>query len=202
MVAGTSASAYGVAGVSVNGTGASTANGYSNWVVTVGGLIVGTNTLTATAADNYSPPDIETNVVHVIYLAGAYDGNGDGLPDLWQLHYFGCVTCPAAAPGNDADGSGFSNLQDYLAGVDPTNPVAFRITSVLRTGVDLAVAWTMGPGRTNALQATAGNASGYNTNNFTDIFTVTNTVGTVTNYVDHGAATNIPARFYRVRLVP
>src|ERR1017187_6055716 len=202
-VAGTSASAYGVAAVSVNGMGASTANGYGNWVVTVGGLIIGPKTLTATAADNYVPPDIATNVVHVIYAAGSYDGNGDGLPDLWQLQYFGCVTCPAAAPGNDADGSGFSNLQDYLVGVDPTNPsAAFRITSVLRTGVNVLVTWTMGPGRTNALQATAGDASGYNTNDFTDIFTVTNTVGAVTNYVDHGAATNIPGRYYRVRLVP
>ena len=40
------------------------------------------------------------------------------------------------------------------------------------------------------------------TNNFTDIFTVTNTVGTVTNYLDTGATTNFPSRYYRVRLVP
>lgn len=42
----------------------------------------------------------------------------------------------------------------------------------------------------------------YDTNNFTDIFTVTNTVGVVTNYLDVGAATNVPTRYYRVRLVP
>ena len=61
----------------------------------------------------------------------------------------------------------------------------------------------MGSGRTNVLQATAGDASGgYNTNSFTDIFTVTNTVGTTTNYLDVGAATNAPSRYYRVRLVP
>jgi hypothetical protein len=60
-----------------------------------------------------------------------------------------------------------------------------------------------GTGKTNALQATTGNAGGsYGTNNFTDIFTVTNTVGSVTNYVDRGAVTNFPSRFYRVRLVP
>jgi len=54
-----------------------------------------------------------------------------------------------------------------------------------------------------ALQAAAGAAnSGYGTNNFTDIFTVTNTIGTVTNYLDIGGATNQPARYYRVRLVP
>ena len=40
------------------------------------------------------------------------------------------------------------------------------------------------------------------TNNSAAIFTVANTVGTTTNYLDVGAATNVPAFFYRVRLVP
>ena len=30
----------------------------------------------------------------------------------------------------------------------------------------------------------------------------TNTVGGVTNYLDLGLATNAPARYYRIRLVP
>jgi hypothetical protein len=51
------------------------------------------------------------------------------------------------------------------------------------------------------LQRTAG-ASGSFSNNFATIFTVANTVGTTTNYLDLGAATNVPAFFYRVRLVP
>jgi hypothetical protein len=63
----------------------------------------------------------------------------------------------------------------------------------------------MAPGATNTLQAAAGGGSGgYSTNGFTDIFVVTNntTIGTVTNYLDLGAATNRPARYYRARLVP
>ena len=47
-----------------------------------------------------------------------------------------------------------------------------------------------------------GAAGSYSTNNFAAIFTVTNTVGTTTNYLDVGAATNEPAFYYRVRLVP
>ena len=39
-------------------------------------------------------------------------------------------------------------------------------------------------------------------NYFTAIFTVTNTVGTTTNFLDAGAATNVPAFYYRIRLVP
>ena len=59
-----------------------------------------------------------------------------------------------------------------------------------------------GVGRTNALHLSVGDASGDYSNNFAAIFTVTNTVGTATNYLDVGAATNTPARYYRVRLVP
>jgi hypothetical protein len=56
----------------------------------------------------------------------------------------------------------------------------------------------MGSGKTNVLErATAlGGAS-----SFTDAFTVL-TVGSITNYLDVGAATSAPARYYRVRLGP
>ncbi len=60
-----------------------------------------------------------------------------------------------------------------------------------------------GIGRTNALQSTAGSSNGsYDTNTFVDVFVVTNTLDTTTNYLDAGAATNSPIRYYRVRLVP
>jgi hypothetical protein len=135
------------------------------------------------------------------------DSDGDGVPDWWTQEYFGHPTGQAADNSlatDDPDGTGFTVLQDYLAGLDPTNSASsFRIISIAPSGIDLLVTWTMGPNRTNALQATAGDATGnYNTNNFLDIFTVTNTVGTTTNYLDTGAATNFPARYYRVRLIP
>ena len=167
----------------------------------VNGLGVGTNTLTVLAGDNAAPANFATKVIHVIYAAGSFDGNGDGLPDLWQIQYFGCVGCPRAAPGSDPDGDGMSNPQEYLAGTDPTNSASsFRITSVAPQSSDLLVTWTMGSGRTNALQAAS--SGGYNPNGYTDIFIVTNTVGTTTNYLDIGGITNVPARYYRVRVVP
>ena len=97
-----------------------------------------------------------------------------------------------------------SNTNEFLAGTDPTNGAsAFRITSVVRTNDDLFISWMTGVGRTNALQATVGDANGnYQTNGFADLFTVFNTTGSVTNYTDPGAATNTRTRYYRVRLVP
>ena len=56
-------------------------------------------------------------------------------------------------------------------------------------------------GKTNALQAAAGDSGCY-TNGFSDIFAVTNNVGPATNFLDLGAVTNVPGRFYRIRLVP
>lgn len=83
------------------------------------------------------------------------------------------------------------------------DPNPFRITSIAQEANDLRVTWMMDLGQTNALQATTGGTdSGYATNGFKDIFTVTNTASAVTNYLDISAATNFPSRYYRVRLVP
>ena len=75
----------------------------------------------------------------------------------------------------------------------------FGITAITREDDNIRITWTMGANKTNALQAvTAANF----TTNMADIFTVTNTAGTATNYLDVGAVTNSPSRYYRIRLVP
>ena len=131
------------------------------------------------------------------------DQTGKGIPNGW-LQQYGLNPFDTSVAAGDADGDGMSTLQEFLAGTDPTNPAsAFRVTSVTATGNDILVSWLTGIGRTNALEWTAGAGDGsYNTNAFTDLFIVTNAAGTTTNYLDLGAATNFPARFYRVRLVP
>lgn len=142
-----------------------------------------------------------TLIYGVAVLDPNRDDDGDGIPNGWEQAH-GLDPLNAADATLDNDGDGFSNLQEYQAGTDPTNSAsAFRITGVAREGDDVSVTWTMGAGKTNALQAFAGDG-GYSTNAFADIFAVSNTVGNVTNFLDVGGATNTPARFYRVRLVP
>jgi endonuclease/exonuclease/phosphatase family metal-dependent hydrolase len=118
----------------------------------------------------------------------------------WQIQYFGSTNNPNAAPGADPDGDGMNNLAEFMAGTIPTNSASvFRITTIAPEGNNMRVTWTMGSGKTNVLQqaaAIAGAAS-----NFTDTFTVI-TVGSITNYLDPGAVTSAPARYYRVRLGP
>jgi len=47
------------------------------------------------------------------------DADGDGLPDAWELQYFGGLAQNAAG---DPDGDGVSNLQEYLLGRNPAKP--------------------------------------------------------------------------------
>jgi T5SS/PEP-CTERM-associated repeat protein len=80
---------------------------------------------------------------------------------------------------------------------------ALQITSITTQGSDILITWAATGGTTNAVQATPGNP-GYNTN-FVDIsgpLLILGSGDTSTNYVDSGAATNSPVKFYRVRLVP
>jgi PKD repeat protein/endonuclease/exonuclease/phosphatase family metal-dependent hydrolase len=167
--------------------------------------------------------NITTNAVDHTYAAGTYDvalvvSGPDGVStntkvsyitawtpfQSWQIQYFGSTSNPAAAGNVDADGDGQDNQAEFSTGTDPTNSVsALRITSIMTQGTNMLVNWTMGSGKTNALQATNGDPNGsYNTNGFTDIVVITNTVGTVTNGVDVGGAGGPATRYYRVRLVP
>ncbi len=57
-----------------------------------------------------------------IYRLTGIDSDADGLPNWWELAYFGSTT--GAAPGGDADGDGATNLQEYQAGSDPLSAVS------------------------------------------------------------------------------
>ncbi len=123
----------------------------------------------------------------------------------WQVLYFGSTTNSAAAPGVDFDGDGFTNLQKFLAGINPTNSAtSLRIISVTTTGINVQVGWTTVGGKSYVVQS-APSAGGSYTDDFTDASPVIAIPGTgysITNYVDPGGATNNPPRFYRIRLGP
>lgn len=120
----------------------------------------------------------------------------------WQLQYFICTNCPQAAEDADPDGDGQNNLVEFLAGTDPTIAAsAFRIISVAQEDNDIRIMWQTVGGKTNALQS----ATGDYTTNFDDLggpIVISGFGDVITNRVDSGAATNAPARYYRIRLVP
>lgn len=64
------------------------------------------------------------------------DSRGVGMPDWWQLQYFGNLNQP---PGDDYDGDGVDNLDEYLEGTDPTNPDSFDPRLHVAAGVGMVV---------------------------------------------------------------
>jgi polygalacturonase len=130
----------------------------------------------------------------------------------WQLQYFNCtnlVDCPQAAGDADPLGKGISNTNQFLVGLNPTNPASvFRITSVVTdVNSNVVITWAAAGPRTNAVQASSGDANGNYSPNFVDITTppgiiIPDSGDVTTNYLDVGGATNLPSRYYRIRLVP
>ena len=122
----------------------------------------------------------------------------------WQMLYFGCTNCAQAQGDADPLGKGISNTNQFLLGLNPTNPASvFRITAIALQATNFMITWKTAGVRTNVVQA--GTGGGYSTNEFADISgpIVINVNGdTVTNYTDTGGATNLPTRYYRVRLAP
>jgi hypothetical protein len=62
------------------------------------------------------------------------DGNQDGLPDQWQIKYFGSVTDPRAARNATPAGDGVPNWLKYAMGTDPTVPGLVVPDGVIWTG--------------------------------------------------------------------
>jgi hypothetical protein len=81
----------------------------------------------------------------------------------------------------------------------------FRVTSITRQSNDIQLRWATIGGRSYVVQTNTPTVNGSYTNAFTDVGAALLAPGLnvgTTNYIDVGGATNQPARFYRVRLVP
>lgn len=74
------------------------------------------------------------------------DANFDGLPDDWQARYWGLNPLAWPPANADSDGDGATNLQEFLAGTNPTSRASALRLDMTRNGQGLWLNWNTEPG--------------------------------------------------------
>ncbi len=74
------------------------------------------------------------------------DANFDGLPDDWQARYWGLNPLGWPAATADSDGDGATNVQEFLAGTDPTSRDSALRLGMIRNAQGLWLNWNTEPG--------------------------------------------------------
>jgi len=124
------------------------------------------------------------------------DTDADGLPDLWELRYFGSLNAPGGGPADDPDQDGSDNGHEYQAGTDPLDPASVLIlTAVQITGTDVRLRFKTVAGRSYSVERATDPTSHRWT---TVVGNVPGTGGTVEAIHPHGFAQGVG--FYRLRL--
>jgi glycosidase len=91
-----------------------------------------------------------------VQKTGDLFSDADGIPDWWRLAYFDHAVGQDgdnSRAGDDADGDGKTNLEEYLAGTNPMDATStFAITKIILSGSDLQVFWPTVLGKTYQLE--------------------------------------------------
>ena len=140
---------------------------------------------------------ITNTTVTAVYLQESADTDGDGLPDWWEVLYFGDPT--VAVAGVDSDHDGLTNLAEFLAGTHPRLATSrLTITHVQPSLPGWEIGFTSVSGKVYQVQ--------YATNltlstTWELLADDVNGNGTTNSVVDSTAAGETK-RFYRVKLKP
>ena len=121
------------------------------------------------------------------------DTDGNGLPDWWELEYFGHLT--GTNPNADPDHDGMSNLAEWIAGTNPTNAASnLRLTLVSATNANnVVLRWPSVAGKNYWLERSTNLVTGFNS------IVATNIAATApTNTQTDTAVLPGSTRFYRV----
>lgn len=126
---------------------------------------------------------------------GAFvDTDCNGLDDSWEMRYFDHL---GVDPNADPDGDGMPNLQEYLAGTDPTDATSSLKIAAIAARTQTSIQWAAVAGRNYRLQFK-------NTvlEPWQDVPGDITAAGTTAGKTDNVGSTTVPRRFYRVLLLP
>jgi len=80
------------------------------------------------------------------YPPAADDLDGDGMPDRWEIQYFGSINAVNGGANEDYEGDKMANRAEYLAGTIPDDPASkFMIVDMQSDVGGLEVQWSSAP---------------------------------------------------------
>jgi len=110
-------------------------------------------------ADDLTTPYTMESIPGTVWVKSAALRKAEQISDEWKTNFFGSVTNPLASADADPDGDGTSNLQEYIAGTNPTNAeshVQFLSSSVVQDGSGkVEMTWLSAPGKVYMLESTS-----------------------------------------------
>lgn len=136
---------------------------------------------------------VNVNVSDSVSLDVGPISDSDSLPDVWEREYFGDLT--TSSGGEDFDGDGASDEEEYNAGTDPTDA-----DSIFKSWIEkddagvVSLKWTSVDGRNYQIQTSDNLASGWVTD--ANLVSATSPINstTVVNTADK--------KFFRVLVLP
>ena len=121
------------------------------------------------------------------------DLDHDGMPDAWELAFFGPTNQSASG---DLDHDGVSNYDEFLAGTSPTNANSrLRVTDIATTNAAHSVSWSAVPYRYYTVEVSTNLTGG----GWAYLGAVTNLDALGTLRFNDPTVPFPPIRFYRVR---
>ena len=114
---------------------------------TLGGYVYGANVGWIGLGD-------AANTLRIDFLDEGTDSDGDGIPDIWELSH--ADNLGQLGSNHDLDGDGFSDLEEYLADTDPTDPTDnLRILkfSISSDRSSVFISWSARPTRQYVIQS-------------------------------------------------